>query len=131
MNYSRTGQYEKAVNALAKALEIDPNSQDALCNLGGTYHFLGKTQDAIDHLERALEIDRNHAPTLNNLGHEYEITCQTEKAVKCHIDYFCGRAIKTDLSKDSVDPYLYDRDAGQGTFQKVVDSILSEMETQE
>lgn len=54
-----------------------------------------------------------------------------EKAVKGRIDYFCGRAIKTDLSKDSVDPYLYDRDAGQGTFQKVVDSILSEMENQE
>lgn len=49
-----------------------------------------------------------------------------KKAVEGRIDYFYGRAIKTDLSKDSVDPYLYDRDAGQGTFQKVVDSLLSE-----
>lgn len=27
------------------------------------------------------------------------------------IDYFCGRAIKTDLSKDMIDFWLYDRDA--------------------
>ena len=39
---------------------------------------------------------------------------KVEKAVKGYIDYFYGRAIKADLSKDSVNPYLYDRDAGQG-----------------
>jgi hypothetical protein len=36
------------------------------------------------------------------------------------IDYFCGRAIKTDLSKDVVCSRLYDRDAGAGTFAKIV-----------
>ena len=44
-------------------------------------------------------------------------------AVKKYIDYFQGRAIKMDLSVDSIDPYLYDRDAGTGTFQRVVDSM--------
>lgn len=35
---------------------------------------------------------------------------QAERAVKGYIDYFCGRAIKMDLSKDEIDPCCYDRD---------------------
>lgn len=46
-----------------------------------------------------------------------------EKAVKSYIDYFNGRCIKCDLSGDEVDPWLYDRDAGAGAFQKIVDGI--------
>jgi hypothetical protein len=42
------------------------------------------------------------------------------KAVTRYIDYFCGKAIKMDLSKDQVDPRLYDRDAGQGAFARAV-----------
>lgn len=49
---------------------------------------------------------------------------KAKTAVKGYIDYFCGRAIKTDLSKDTIDPYLYDRDAGTGTFQRVVNNLL-------
>lgn len=45
------------------------------------------------------------------------------EAVKSYIDYFNGRCIKTDLSKDLVDPWAYDRDAGAGTFQKVVSGL--------
>jgi hypothetical protein len=48
-----------------------------------------------------------------------------EEAVKKRIDYFCGSAIKCDLSGDEVDPFLYDRDAGKGAFQEVVDSMRS------
>lgn len=48
-----------------------------------------------------------------------------EEAVARYIDYFCGRPIKTDLSKDEVDPYLYDRDAGKGTFEQIISEIKS------
>jgi hypothetical protein len=40
-------------------------------------------------------------------------------AVQEYIDYFEGRMIKCDLSKDFVDPWLYDRDLGNGAFQRV------------
>lgn len=40
-----------------------------------------------------------------------------------YIDYYQGRAIKTDLSKDIVDPWLYDRDAGKGKFAKIVSDL--------
>ena len=42
------------------------------------------------------------------------------KAVLKYIDYFQGRAIKTDLTEDVVDVWLYDRDAGKGMFSKCV-----------
>ena len=40
-----------------------------------------------------------------------------------YIDYFSGKAIKTNLSGDTVEPYLYDRDAGQGKFLQIVNSM--------
>jgi hypothetical protein len=43
-----------------------------------------------------------------------------------YIDHACGRAIKTNLSEDEVNPRLYDRDAGAGTFQRVVDELRAE-----
>jgi len=43
-----------------------------------------------------------------------------KSAVTTYIDYFQGRAIKADLSADTVDPWLYDRDAGAGKFESIV-----------
>ncbi len=40
------------------------------------------------------------------------------------IDYVCGRAIKINFNKgDVIDSILYDRDAGKGKCQLVVDSL--------
>lgn len=38
-------------------------------------------------------------------------------------DYVWGRPIKLDLSGDDIDPYLYDRDAGDMAAATVVDKI--------
>lgn len=46
-----------------------------------------------------------------------------QEAVKGYIDYFEGRCIKCDLSGDEVDPRMYDRDAGQGAFARIADSL--------
>ena len=48
---------------------------------------------------------------------------EAKKAIKNHIDYFCGRAIKTDISKDEINTYLYNRDAGAGKFESIVKSM--------
>lgn len=41
-----------------------------------------------------------------------------------YADYICGRAIKTNIYlEETVDPYMYDRDAGTGAFQEVVNQI--------
>jgi hypothetical protein len=52
--------------------------------------------------------------------------CRASEAVKQgYIDYFCGRAIKTDISGDSADSFLYNRDAGNGTFEEIVQRLKS------
>lgn len=46
-----------------------------------------------------------------------------------YVDYACGRPIKATILDESVtmvDTSLYDRDAGVGTFQRVVDTIRAE-----
>jgi hypothetical protein len=44
-----------------------------------------------------------------------------------YVDYACGRAIKTTIfGSDEINPRLYDRDAGSGTFQRVVDQLRAE-----
>lgn len=50
-----------------------------------------------------------------------------KEAVKKYIDYFQGRCIKTDLSGDVADSRLYDRDAGTGAMQRIVDGIRASM----
>ncbi len=45
-------------------------------------------------------------------------------AVVKYIDYFDGRAIKSDLSGDSAYHRMYDRDAGDGVFAKIVANML-------
>jgi hypothetical protein len=39
-------------------------------------------------------------------------------------DYLDGRVLKVDLSGDSFDPWLYDRDNGDGAAEEAVVSVL-------
>lgn len=46
------------------------------------------------------------------------------KVVNGYIDYYCGKPIKIDFRDlTSVDPRLYNRDAGPGAFEAVLKSI--------
>lgn len=47
-----------------------------------------------------------------------------EKALarKCKIDYFQGRAIKTDLSKDEIDPSEYNK-YGKASFADAIEKL--------
>ena len=41
-----------------------------------------------------------------------------------YADYVCGRPIKTNIyTQTRIDPYFFDRDAGHGAFQEVVNSL--------
>jgi hypothetical protein len=48
-----------------------------------------------------------------------------EKAVTDYIDYFQGRCIKMDLSGNTTDPRLYDRDMGEGAAAAIVAKLRS------
>ena len=47
----------------------------------------------------------------------------SESVLAKYIDYYCGRLIKTDISKDEASSWGYDRDYGQGAFEKIVRSL--------
>lgn len=56
-------------------------------------------------------------------GPEYDMTTVQETLQNGSIDYYCGRAIKMDLRRDVVDPYLYDRSSPKRTAQSVIESV--------
>lgn len=41
-------------------------------------------------------------------------------------DYLKGRVMKVDITGDEFDPWLYDRDNGEGSAQRVIDNIIKE-----
>jgi hypothetical protein len=43
-----------------------------------------------------------------------------------YIDYFCGKIIKTDLSRDEVDPWAYDRETYTGRLREIVNVMKAE-----
>ena len=42
-----------------------------------------------------------------------------------YFDYLHGRVLKVDLSGDSFDSRLFDRDCGEGAAEKAIDAILA------
>ena len=40
-----------------------------------------------------------------------------------YFDYLMGRVMKVDLSKDTLDPWLYDRDNGEGAAEAAIAGI--------
>ena len=48
-----------------------------------------------------------------------------ETIVQHYIDYFCGRAIKCDISKNVANPTGYDRGTAPGTFQRIATDLRS------
>ena len=54
------------------------------------------------------------------IGPAFDDDKAREVVSKGYIDYFCGRAMKVDISGNEACPRLYDRDAGTGVFAEVV-----------
>ena len=40
-----------------------------------------------------------------------------------YFDYLKGRVLKVSLENDEFDPYLYDRDNGEGAAQRIIDNL--------
>lgn len=84
-DYFDTEQPQKAVNAYAKALEIDPNHQNSanvLTDQGVMYRKMGLFDKAIANFEKANQIDPRHAQSLFNLGVVYANDLkQNDKAI--------------------------------------------------
>ena len=69
--YFDTHQRDKAIEAYAKALELDPDNPDVLTDQGVMYSETTQYEKAIANFQKAHAIDPTHLPSLLNLGMLY------------------------------------------------------------
>ena len=78
-----TGQFQKAVDAYGKALELKPDDPNVLTDQGVMYRQLKQYDRAIANFEKAQQLDPKHLQSLFNLGLLYaQDLKQNEKAIK-------------------------------------------------
>jgi tetratricopeptide (TPR) repeat protein len=70
-DYFDTHQPQKAVDAYAKALELQPNDPDVLTDQGVMYRELGRYDRAVANFEKANQLNPSHLQSLYNLGVVY------------------------------------------------------------
>ncbi len=91
-DYFDTHQRQKAVDAYAKALELDPNNPDVLTDQGVMYRELGAYDKAVTNFQKANKINPRHMQSLFNLGVVYAYDLKdTDKATEVW-----NRLIETD-----------------------------------
>ncbi|HJQ71532.1 MAG TPA: tetratricopeptide repeat protein [Blastocatellia bacterium] len=81
-SYYNRGEYEKAIAAYKRAIEIDRDSTEIYFHLGMAYSSLGKYKEAVEAYTRAVRIKPDYAAAHYNLGHAYSNLNRHEKAVK-------------------------------------------------
>ena len=84
-------QLERARDAFARALDLDPNRDAALGNLGVLARIEGDHDGAIALLDKARELDGDYAGYMNNIGNVWAAKGDIKKA-----DRWWGKAIKAD-----------------------------------
>jgi len=67
-DYFDTRQQQKAIDAYAKALALNPNNPDVLTDQGVMYRDLGRFDEAIANFEKSAKIDPSHVQSSYNLG---------------------------------------------------------------
>jgi tetratricopeptide (TPR) repeat protein len=92
--YSQTKQPAKAVDALSRALEINPNFVEAYYNRSIALNELGLLQEALVGYDKAISINSNYADAhfnrgnvLNELGRLEEALESYDKAISIKADY--------------------------------------------
>jgi TolB-like protein len=73
-------QYQQALAAFARALELQPNSASALEYSGYVHRRLGEWKLCVAELTKALELDPRNADAAGNLGQTYAIMRQWTEA---------------------------------------------------
>jgi tetratricopeptide (TPR) repeat protein len=88
--YSNTGNLEKALSALEKALSIDDEFAFVYRNIGNVYLSLFQRSKSKDNLEksiqnykRAVELEPDYGAAFNSLGVAYKEAGHTDEAIPC------------------------------------------------
>ena len=57
----------------------------------------------------------------------FDTTYALQLIKRGYIDYYEGRMIKSNLSGDTFDTYLYNRDNGKGAAEKIVNELIKNL----
>ena len=76
-----TGQFDRAIGELKRALELDPLSMIINANLGQTYFYSRRYEEAIAQLRRTIEIDPSFYYAHYQLGEALEFKGDREAAI--------------------------------------------------
>ena len=79
--YFEKGQYDQAISAYNKALEINPRFALAYYSRGLAYARMGQYDQAISNYNKALELNPKYAGAYNNRGNAYAIKDQYDQAI--------------------------------------------------
>lgn len=68
-------------------------------------------------------LDKFGALPMDEMGAQEIVRGMALDGYPLRFDYLRGRIMKVDLSDDTLDPYLFDRDNGSGAAAAAIDSI--------
>ncbi len=109
-------QYEKAIEAYLKSIDIDSNSDEAWYNLGNAYHMIGNYEKAIEAFQKSIEIKPNDSAWYN-LGYTFIKIKEYQQA----IDAF-QKSIEIKPDKNEAWNNLGNAFGEIGEYQKAIDA---------
>jgi len=121
--YAITGNIIKAQKLLIKALKIEPDNYEVLCNLAAIYHKLDKNDQAYRLFYKAYNLNQNDPILLNNLGYVCFKLGRTRKA----IEYY-NQALKIEPSNITILYNLSNSFLAKGQLEeacKTLEKIIS------
>jgi Flp pilus assembly protein TadD/replication-associated recombination protein RarA len=80
--YSKKGEYDQAIEAFCKALELKPDLHEAWNNLGVAYDTKGEYDRAIEAYRKALELKPDLHEAWYNLGVAYGMKRELDQAIE-------------------------------------------------
>jgi tetratricopeptide (TPR) repeat protein len=86
------GETDKAIEALEKAIELNPDIIQAMCNLANAYLQKGDIDKSIEINEKMIALASTFALGYNNLANAYYLKGDYDKAVQC-----CDRAVELEF----------------------------------
>jgi len=82
--YSKMGRTEEAIAELKRALELQPNSDEAMRRLGTAYRNAGQHELAAKTYQQAVDTNPYYWNNYNLLANEYQKTGQAQRAIEVY-----------------------------------------------
>lgn len=95
-----------------------------LAALHNATHAIGMGR--LHDIGRPMTVDE--ARVIIGQGDDHRELDNITKRPALYFDYVQGRPLKVNIGGDSFDPWLFDRDAGQGAARRAIDALRSSVE---